>query len=128
MKLKFIRKIELYENMQLHYTADCNTKDEAALIKKSWGLRGKTHVKIKKYKNPKFRNEKVLICYKLFKSDTLIQTIWLPPTVGYYLKVYWLSEKASKVIEIEYIHHRWPKDYFTKKVTISKPTKAIKGL
>jgi len=128
MKIKFLRKLELYEGNTLHYLANCNTKEDVSIIKKAWALKGNTNVKVKRYKNHKFKEEKLLSCYKLFKNDILVKTLWLPLTVGYYLKVYWLSEEKEKIIEIEYIHHRWPKDYYTKQVTICKPTKPVKGL
>ena len=129
MKIPFIRKIELYESRQLHYIAECSTKEEAALVIKAWELRGNTYGKVKRYKKEKYRNTKHLTCYQLYKKDeSILLTLWLPSTVGYYLKCFWLTKKEAKVIQTEYIHHRWPKDYFEKQIIISRPTKAITGL
>ena len=127
-KIEFFRKIELYEGKQLHYTAECKTKEEAALIRDAWKIRGKTNVKIKRYKESKFRKQKHLVNSKLYKADKMLWDLWLPAVVAYYIKAHWLANVKGKVIEVEYIHHRWPTDYYEKKTVIAKSVKTIKGL
>lgn len=128
-KIEFFRKIELYEGTQLHYTAECKTKEETALIRDAWKTRGKgTYVKVKRYKKSKFKKQKFLTNSKLYKVDKVVWDLWLPSVVAYYIKAYWLSEMKDKVIEVEYVHHRWPTDYYEKKTVIAKSVKAIKGL